>query len=59
LKSWAPRGARLLLGAAGRLGANAIDKLGPFGTLPYDNVARSTRQFGRIDSNPFSPPAQR
>jgi hypothetical protein len=46
------------VGAAGRLGANAVDKLGPFGTLPYGNLARGTRQIGRIDSNPFSAPAQ-
>jgi len=41
--------------AAGRFGANAIDKLGPFGTLPYGSIALGPRQLGRLDQNPFNP----
>jgi hypothetical protein len=37
------------LGAAGRLGANAVDRLGPFGSLPYGDIARGARQLGRLD----------
>jgi hypothetical protein len=45
------------VGAAGRLGANTIDRLGPLGGLPYGDIARGGRQLGRIDQNPFIPPA--
>ena len=44
------------VGAAWRLGANAIDRLGPFGSFPYGSIARGSRQLNRLDGNPLNPP---